>query len=79
MQRDDRVTFKAVDEDNGKVVGFVSWTLPKEQKEGEGKKEGKGGGLPPIPGVNLELWGEKVGGPRKFSDRDVDREKDLCM
>lgn len=78
VQKEGRVTFKAVDEANGKLVGFATWNMPKEKKE-EPKTAETAGGLPPIPGVNLELWGEKVGGPRKFFDRDVDAEKDIRM
>lgn len=77
VQKEGRVTFKTVDEATGKLVGFATWVMPKEKKvePQAGKKEG---GLPPLPGVNLELWGEKVGGTRKFSQRDVDEEKDIC-
>jgi hypothetical protein len=78
VQKEGRVTFKAVDEANGKLVGFATWDMPKE-KQDESQTATKEGGLPPLPGVNLELWGEKVGGTRKFSGRDVDDEKDMCM
>ncbi|KAG4416885.1 hypothetical protein IFR04_009963 [Cadophora malorum] len=78
VQRSDRVTYKAVDEEAKKVVGFATWGLPKvlakDDKE-RGKKEE--GGLPPIPGVNVDLWMDKVGGTRVYSARDVDVEKDM--
>jgi len=78
VQQEGRVTFKAVDEANGRLVGFSTWNMPKEKKD-EPQTAEKAGGLPPLPGVNLELWGEKVGGPRKFYDRDVDASKDILL
>lgn len=78
VEQEGRNTFKAVDETTGKLIGFATWNIPKEKKE-EPKTAEKAGGLPPIPGVNLELWGEKVGGTRRFFDRDVDAGKDMRM
>ncbi|KAF8862419.1 acyl-CoA N-acyltransferase [Acephala macrosclerotiorum] len=80
VQKEDRVTFKAVDDASGKIVGFVTWNMPKEKavvsQTGKGKK---GAGLPDLPGVNMELWGDKVAGPRQFYDRDVDVSKDMHL
>jgi hypothetical protein len=76
VQKEGRVTFKAVDETE-KVVGFATWNLPKEkvpEKPGDRKK---GGGLPPLPGVNIELWEDKSSGPKEFYYRDVDPTKDI--
>lgn len=87
LQKEGRVTFKALDGE--KVVGFATWNLPKPKVEepitqsedkGRGEKEGeKGAGLPQIPGVNTELWGEKVEGPKTFYYRDVEPSKDTCI
>ncbi|KAG4437286.1 hypothetical protein IFR05_007224 [Cadophora sp. M221] len=81
VQKPERVTYKAFDEKTQKVVGFATWTLPKgklegEEREGEIKKIDEGG-LPRLPGVNVDLWMEKVGGTRAFAERDVDAEKDM--
>ena len=76
VQKEGRVTFKAVDETE-KIVGFATWNLPKEkvpEKAGDGEK---GGGLPPLPGVNIELWEDKSSGPKEFYYRDVDPTKDI--
>lgn len=72
------MTYKAVDEEAKRVVGFVTWELPKVLAK-DGKEKGKKaeGGLPPIPGVNVDLWMAKVGGTRVYSARDVDVEKDM--
>ena len=77
------MTFKAVDGE--RLVGFATWNLPKPKaeekvKENEDKRKGdkKGGGLPEIPGVNTELWGDKLDGPKTFYFRDVDLSKDIC-
>lgn len=81
VQRPDRVTYKAIDEETQKIVGFVTWTLPKEEvreEEGEGKKKKiDENGLPRLPGVNVDLWMDKVGGTRVFSERDIDTKKDM--
>lgn len=80
VQREDRVTFKAVDDANGKIVGFVTWNLPKEKVVvSQTVEEKKEAGLPDLLGVNMELWGDKVAGPRQFYDRDVDVSKDMRM
>ncbi|CZR59730.1 uncharacterized protein PAC_09624 [Phialocephala subalpina] len=80
VQKEGRITFKAVDDASGKIVGFVTWIMPKEKvvvsQAGLGQK---GIGLPDLPGVNMELWGEKVAGPRQFHDRDVDESKDMHL
>lgn len=82
VQREDRVTFKAMK--NGRLVGFASWTLPdpntpkkkvQEEKEGEPKPRE----LPEIPGVNLVLWNEKLRGPTKTSARYIDHSKDFSI
>jgi hypothetical protein len=82
VQKEGRVTFKAVDRE-GKIVGFATWSLPKKQvpvAEGEEEKAKSGeGGLPELPGVNTELWMSKLSGPKKFYERDVDPSKDICM
>ena len=64
VQKEGRVTFKAVDEESGKVVGFASWTMPKaavpkvdagELKEVVEKKKG-----PPVfPGVCVACRNER--------------------
>lgn len=71
-------TFKAVDE-NGKVVGLATWTLPKPKPaDGEEPKKG-GGGLPDLPGVNMELWNAKNLDAGNFSKRDKDDYCDMGM
>ncbi|KAH9210871.1 hypothetical protein DL95DRAFT_392979, partial [Leptodontidium sp. 2 PMI_412] len=35
VQKPERVTYKAVDEETQKVVGFATWTLPKGKLESE--------------------------------------------
>ncbi|KAH7417660.1 hypothetical protein BKA64DRAFT_702424 [Cadophora sp. MPI-SDFR-AT-0126] len=80
VQKADRITYKAVDEDTQTVVGFATWSLPKvlpKSEDGGSKKEE--GGLPPIPGVNVDLWVDKVRGTRVYSARDVDLEKDMDL
>ena len=78
VQRPDRVTYKAVDEEAKRVVGFATWELPKVlAKDGKEKGNKEEGGLPRIPGVNADLWMAKVGGTRVYSARDVDVEKDM--
>jgi hypothetical protein len=84
VQKKGRVTFKAMD--GHRLVGFATWNLPKpkvetveETQEGEKKEETKGSGLPEIPDVNMELWGDKLDGPKRFYYRDVDPSKDICM
>ncbi|KAL5326441.1 hypothetical protein ACEPPN_004126 [Leptodophora sp. 'Broadleaf-Isolate-01'] len=80
VQKPERVTYKAVDEETQKVVGFATWTLPKGKLESEeGKMKGDGGGLPRLPGVNVDLWMEKVRGTRRFAERDVDAERDMDL
>ncbi|KAH7361013.1 hypothetical protein BKA65DRAFT_390619 [Rhexocercosporidium sp. MPI-PUGE-AT-0058] len=60
VQKPDRVTYKAVDEKSKKVIGFATWTLPKENLEIEEGREERGvGGLPKLPGVNVDLWMDK--------------------
>jgi len=68
------ITYKAVDSANGRVVGFAVWTLPQE----EIKKTG-GGGMPELPGVNMDLFNAKHAGGRALSERDCDATKDMCM
>jgi hypothetical protein len=82
VQKEGRVTFKAVGRE-GKIVGFATWSLPKKQvpvaeREEEKAKSG-GGGLPELPGVNMELWMAKLSGLKKFYERDVDPSKDMGM
>ncbi len=86
MQRENRITYKAVagEGEESTIVGFVTWNLPKPKKEelgGDGKGEGQAkkekGGLPSLPGVNVDLWMQKVNGTRVFSERDLDPEKDM--
>jgi hypothetical protein len=76
VQKEGRVTFKAVDETD-KIVGFATWNLPKEKVSEKAVDGKKGGGLPPLPGVNIELWEDKSSGPKEFYYRDVDPTKDL--
>ncbi|RFU24680.1 hypothetical protein B7463_g11657, partial [Scytalidium lignicola] len=69
VQRADRTTFKAVNDETGKVVGFASWSIPAGKAvpaELEEKEDGGSGGgnLPEIPGMNMALWVEKISGPR---------------
>ena len=88
VQKETRLTYKAMD--GNKMVGFITWNLPNpdaplkaevnatESKEKEeGKEEKKASGLPEIPGVNTELWREKVDGPREAHHRDVEPSKDI--
>lgn len=83
VQKEGRVTFKAVDGE--KIVAFATWNLPEPRielsaNEVGAKTEGKGGdGLPEIPGVNMELWRDKLEGPKKFYHRDVDPSRDICQ
>lgn len=87
VQKEGRVTFKAVDGE--RLVGFATWKFPEpkvEEKveEGENKNTGekdgdkKASGLPEIPGVDTELWRDKLDGPKTFYFRDVDPSKDIC-
>jgi hypothetical protein len=79
VQKEGRMTVKAVD--NDKIVGFATWELPlpkvfkDEILEGKRKRDG----LPQIPGVNTALWSEKMNDSKEFSVRDVDEEKDMRM
>jgi hypothetical protein len=73
VQKDERVTIKAVDANN-KLVGLATWGLPKEAPPPKDE-----GGLPSLPNVNMELWNEKVYGSKEFSERDVDPTKDMSM
>ncbi|KUJ11994.1 uncharacterized protein LY89DRAFT_688477 [Mollisia scopiformis] len=79
VQKEGRITFKAVDDVSGKLVGFATWNMPKEKPVVPPQAAEKMGGLPPLPGVNLELWGAKVAGPRKFYDRDFDVYQDILL
>jgi hypothetical protein len=74
VQREGRVTYKAVDSTTGNIVGFATWTLPRPKVEEEEKKKG---GLPDLPGVNMELWNDKAEGPKKSYYRDVQIDKDF--
>lgn len=74
VQKQGRVTYKAVDSTNGNIVGFATWTLPRPRVEGEEKEKG---GLPDLPGVNMELWNDKAEGPKKSYYRDVQIDKDF--
>ena len=82
VQNEGRVTFKALDGE--RLVGFATWNLPKpkveivEKVEEAEKKEDKRSGFPEIPGVNTELWGDKLDGSKRFYYRDVDPSKDIC-
>lgn len=70
------------------MVGFATWDLPKpdapkrkdrvaEEVNGtSGIKKSRD--LPEIPGVNTELWGEKVDGPKEAHVRDVEESEDIC-
>lgn len=77
LQREDRVTYVAVDSD-GKILGFATWTLLGMKGDGGKKKEEKkeGGGMK-LEGVNLRLLGEKMEGLSGAKERDVDGGKDL--
>ncbi|KAL2074976.1 hypothetical protein VTL71DRAFT_8756 [Oculimacula yallundae] len=78
VQKSDRVTYKIMDDEIQKAVGFATWTLPKESPESKDREsQERKGGLPSLPGVNIELWMDKVGGTRGFSERDVDKAKDM--
>lgn len=88
MQRENRITYKAVDEEGEKrrIVGFVTWTFPKKKVVGSGgegwnemKEEARKEklGLPSLPGVNVDLWMQKMNGTRIFSERDLDPDKDM--
>lgn len=48
VQKPARVTYKAISED-GEVIGFVTWSLPKGNVP-EPKKSAGGGGFPEMPG-----------------------------
>jgi len=73
VQKDGRITIKAVDENN-KVVGLATWNMPKDSPPPKEQ-----GGLPSLPDVNMELWNEKVHGSKEFSERDVDPTKDMSI
>jgi hypothetical protein len=80
VQRETRLTFKAV---SGKeVVGFATWNLPKanapKRTEREVEEIKKSNGLPKIPGVNTDLWGEKINGPKEAYYRDFEESEDIC-
>lgn len=85
VQQEGRVTYKAVSE-SGEVIGFATWRLPKAnssedvkvkaQSGTEGKKEDKGG-LPDLPGVNMDLWKAKMNGMKEFRERDFDVKRDM--
>jgi hypothetical protein len=79
VQKEGRVTYKAVDTQSGRMVGFATWNIPKAKVamgEAAGKEERKGW-LPELPGVNMELRNEKTAGPKQFYERDVDPSKDI--
>lgn len=71
------MTWKAFDEENGRIVGFATWSFPKPKVEREEQK--KGGGIPNWKGVNMSLFEEKIRGPKEAYFRDVDGEKDMRM
>jgi hypothetical protein len=73
LQRPERVTFKAVDS-SGRIVGFATWTLPKIAPESTDREEE----LPNLPGINMELWKEKIGVSNDFYRRDVNPSNDMC-
>lgn len=77
VQKEGRVTWKAVDEENGRIVGFTTWSFPKSKVEGEEQK--KGGAMPKWEGVNMNLFEEKIRGPKEAYFRDVDAERDMRM
>lgn len=90
VQQEGRVTFKAVEGENAKVVGFATWTLPKAEAkvvdEGQEEDAGKGeggekseNGLLDLPGVNMALFDEKLNGLKKFYFRDVEPSTDMRM
>lgn len=77
LQKEERVTYVAVDASSDRVVGFATWVLPKKKIPETGKGDG-GGQMPAIPGVNMELWKEKLNGTEEARTRDVDPTKDFC-
>jgi hypothetical protein len=74
LQKEGQITDVAIDASSEKIVGFATWELPKERVP-EG---GKGGGMPDIPGVNMQLFNQKLGASRAARSRDVDPTKDFC-
>jgi hypothetical protein len=74
LQKDGQITDVAMDASSKKIVGFATWGLPKERVP-EG---GKGGGMPDIPGVNMQLFNQKLGASRGAQSRDIDPTKDFC-
>ncbi|TVY75976.1 hypothetical protein LSUE1_G007873 [Lachnellula suecica] len=74
VQKEGRVTIKAVDA-NEKLVGFATWGLPKDEVPTKKEKEG----LPPIPGVRVDLWEEKGNWATDPVERDVDPSKDMNL
>jgi hypothetical protein len=73
VQKVGRETYKAVDSVSGRIVGFATWNLPKEKAQGGAV----GGGLPEIPGVNMELWTLKAEAMKGSYSRDVQVDKDM--
>ncbi|KAH8803534.1 acyl-CoA N-acyltransferase [Xylogone sp. PMI_703] len=82
VQRADRITFKAVDNKTGKIVGFASWSIPagraipaELEKSGDDDEPRKAE-LPAIPGMNMTLWVEKISGPPNppsFSEEEISK------
>lgn len=83
VQKPGAVAYKAVDSAADTIVGFVKWVLPKPKVKGETAEAKKGGGgMPDLPGVNMELWNAKNTGPNSFqtfATRDQDLTKDWRM
>ncbi|KAH8594284.1 hypothetical protein B0O99DRAFT_514093 [Bisporella sp. PMI_857] len=70
-----QVTYKAIDvSKDGRIVGFATWRLPRKI---EGEKKKGDGGLPPIPGINRDLFDAKQAGSAPAYERDVDEEQDM--
>lgn len=73
LQKDRRITYVAVDASE-KIVGFATWELPKEKAASNGKE----GGIPDIPGVNMALFKEKLSGLDEAKSRDFNPANDFC-
>jgi hypothetical protein len=77
LQKEEQVTYVAVDAPSDRVIGFATWGLPKKKIPKTGKG-GSGERMPAIPGVNMELWDVKLNVTEEARRRDVDPTKDFC-
>ncbi|TAQ90805.1 hypothetical protein B7494_g827 [Chlorociboria aeruginascens] len=74
VQKPGRVTYTAVESATNRIVGFTIWTLLAEKKE---EAVDTSGGVPDIPGVNMDLWRWKLASGRTAWGSKMDRSKDM--